>query len=80
MTGEALRVCVTGAAGQISYSLLGSIIDGSMFGTEQPVVLLLLDIEPAMGVLKGRSLENTRSLANRFYEARPFLRSRNGIV
>jgi hypothetical protein len=49
-------VCVTGAAGQISYSLLGLIADGSMFGAHQPVIIHLLDIEPAMESLKGKSI------------------------
>jgi hypothetical protein len=48
-----LRICVTGAAGHISYSLLDLIADGSMFGAQQPIILQLLDVESSMEVLKG---------------------------
>ena len=61
MQEKAIRVCVTGAAGQIAYSLLGSVIDGSMFETNQPVILHLLDIEPVMGVLRGKLLTDFRN-------------------
>jgi len=50
-------VCVTGAAGQIAYSLLYSIAKGDVFGKDTPVVLLLLDIAPMMGVLEGVVME-----------------------
>lgn len=48
---------VTGAAGQIAYSLLYQIASGSVFGPEQPVYLHLLDIAPMMGVLEGVVME-----------------------
>lgn len=54
---EPLRVCVTGAAGQIAYSLLHPIANGDVFGKDRPIVLLLLDIESMMGVLKGVVME-----------------------
>jgi len=54
---EALRVCVTGAAGQIAYSLLYSIGKGDVFGPDQPVVLLLLDIPPMMQAVEGVVME-----------------------
>ncbi|XP_078593497.1 malate dehydrogenase, cytoplasmic-like isoform X2 [Branchiostoma floridae x Branchiostoma japonicum] len=53
----ALRVCVTGAAGQIAYSLLYSVAKGDVFGKDQPVILTLLDIPPMMGVLEGVVME-----------------------
>src|SRR3954451_1387507 len=52
-----LRVAVTGAAGQIGYSLLFRIASGSMFGPEQPVILHLIEIEPALGALEGVVME-----------------------
>jgi len=54
-----LRVAVTGAAGQISYSLLFRIASGAMFGPEQPVILQLLEIpnEKAMKALEGVAME-----------------------
>ena len=52
-----LRVAVTGAAGQIGYSLLFRIASGSMFGPEQPVILHLIEIEPALSVLAGVVME-----------------------
>ncbi|XP_070496412.1 malate dehydrogenase, cytoplasmic [Chironomus tepperi] len=54
---EPIRVCVTGAAGQIAYSLLYMIANGDVFGREQKVILTLLDIEPMMGVLQGVVME-----------------------
>jgi malate dehydrogenase len=54
---ESLRVLVTGAAGQIAYSLLYSIAKGEVFGKEQPIELVLLDIEVMMGVLNGVVME-----------------------
>ncbi len=50
-------VAVTGAAGQIGYSLLFRIASGAMFGPEQPVVLHLIEIEPALPALGGVVLE-----------------------
>lgn len=55
--GEAVKVCVTGAAGQIGYSLLYMIANGDVFGKEQKVILTLLDITPMMGVLEGVVME-----------------------
>jgi len=52
-----IRVAVTGAAGQIGYSLLFRIADGSMFGADQPVILHLIEVEPAMPALGGVVME-----------------------
>ncbi len=52
-----VRVTVTGAAGQISYALLFRIASGSMLGSDQPVILQLLEITPAMGALEGVVME-----------------------
>lgn len=52
-----ITVTVTGAAGQIAYSLLFRIASGSMLGCDQPVNLRLLEIEPAMGALEGVVME-----------------------
>lgn len=52
-----LRVAVTGAAGQIGYSLLFRIASGSMFGPDQPVILHLIEIEPALPTLQGVVME-----------------------
>lgn len=52
-----VRVAVTGAAGQIGYALLFRIASGSMLGEDQPVILQLLDITPAMGALEGVRME-----------------------
>ena len=52
-----IRVAVTGAAGQIGYSLLFRIASGSMFGPEQPVILHLIEIEPALPALQGVVME-----------------------
>jgi len=58
MTAKApLRVVVTGAAGQIGYSLLYQIASGYVFGEDQPLILHLLDIAPMMGVLGGVVME-----------------------
>ena len=53
----AVKVAVTGAAGQISYSLLFRIASGQMLGADQPIILQLLEIPPAMGALKGVVME-----------------------
>lgn len=53
----AVRVAVTGAAGQISYSLLFRIASGHMLGNDQPVILQLLEITPALGALNGVIME-----------------------
>jgi malate dehydrogenase len=52
-----IRVAVTGAAGQIGYSLLFRIASGSMFGPNQPVILHLIEIEPALPALGGVVME-----------------------
>ncbi|MFD1216598.1 MULTISPECIES: malate dehydrogenase [Microbulbifer] len=52
-----VRVAVTGAAGQISYSLLFRIAAGEMLGKDQPVILQLLEITPALEALKGVAME-----------------------
>uniref|UniRef100_A0A8C5HQS2 Malate dehydrogenase n=1 Tax=Gouania willdenowi TaxID=441366 RepID=A0A8C5HQS2_GOUWI len=54
---EPIKVLVTGAAGQIAYSLLFSIAKGDVFGKDQPVILVLLDIPVMMGVLEGVVME-----------------------
>ena len=52
-----VRVAVTGAAGQIGYSLLFRIASGSMLGPNRPVVLQMLEIPPAMDALAGVAME-----------------------
>ncbi|GIX30389.1 MAG: hypothetical protein KatS3mg124_0861 [Porticoccaceae bacterium] len=52
-----VRVTVTGAAGQISYSLLFRIAAGEMLGPDQPVILQMLEIPPAMEALRGVAME-----------------------
>jgi malate dehydrogenase len=52
-----IRVAVTGAAGNIGYSLLFRIASGSMFGPDQPVILHLIEIEPALPALGGVVME-----------------------
>ncbi len=52
-----VRVAVTGAAGQISYSLLFRIAAGEMLGKDQPVILQLLEIKPALEALAGTVME-----------------------
>src|SRR6266480_4026852 len=57
MNTTPIRVAVTGAAGQIGYSLLFRIASGAMFGPNQPVVLHLIEIEPALPALNGVVME-----------------------
>src|SRR5262245_38034626 len=52
-----VRIAVTGAAGQIGYSLLFRIASGAMLGPDTPVVLRLLEITPALGALEGVRME-----------------------
>jgi len=52
-----IRVAVTGAAGQIGYALLCRIASGAMFGPNQPLILHLIEIEPALPVLSGVIME-----------------------
>lgn len=54
---QPMRVAVTGAAGQISYSLLFRIAAGDMLGPDQPVILQLLEIAPAMKAVDGVVME-----------------------
>ena len=54
---EPIRVAVTGAAGNISYSLLFRIASGEVFGADNPVILQLLEIPPAMKALEGVVME-----------------------
>ena len=57
MANEPIRVSVTGAAGQIGYSLLFRIASGALLGPDQPVHLSLLEITPALGALGGVAME-----------------------
>jgi malate dehydrogenase len=57
MSKTPLRVVVTGAAGQISYSLLGLIAKGDVFGTDQPIDLVMLDLSFAEAALGGVVME-----------------------
>jgi malate dehydrogenase len=57
MSTTPIRVAVTGAAGQIGYSLLFRIASGAMFGPNQPVILHLIEIEPALPALGGVVME-----------------------
>lgn len=59
MSKSPVRVLVTGAAGQIAYSLIPIIAKGDVFGADQPVILHLLDIPMCEGVLNGVVLEIT---------------------
>jgi malate dehydrogenase len=57
MNKQPIRVAVTGAAGQIGYSLLFRIASGALFGPDQPVILHLIEIEPALPALAGVVME-----------------------
>lgn len=57
MSKAPLRVAVTGAAGQIAYSLLFRIANGDMLGKDQPVILQLLDLPQAMAAVRGVVME-----------------------
>jgi len=57
MSRDPVRVVVTGAAGQIGYSLVFRIAAGEMLGPDQPVVLQMLEITPALGALEGVTME-----------------------
>jgi malate dehydrogenase len=57
MPASPVRVAVTGAAGQIGYSLLFRIASGQLLGPDQPVILQLLEITPALGALQGVVME-----------------------
>ncbi|MDH3299716.1 MAG: malate dehydrogenase [Acidimicrobiia bacterium] len=57
MSTSPARVTVTGAAGQIGYSLLFRIASGHLLGPDQPVILQMLEITPALGALDGVAME-----------------------
>src|SRR5688572_31468235 len=57
MSNSPIRVAVTGAAGQIGYSLLFRMASGAIFGPDQPVILHLIEIEPALPALGGVDME-----------------------
>jgi malate dehydrogenase len=57
MSTAPIRIAVTGAAGQIGYSLLFRIASGAIFGPSQPVILHLIEIEPALPALGGVVME-----------------------
>jgi malate dehydrogenase len=57
MSRDPVRVAITGAAGQIGYQLAFRIASGQMLGTDQPVILQLLEIPPALDALKGVAME-----------------------
>jgi len=57
MPNAPVRVAITGAAGQIGYSLLFRVASGALLGPDQPVILQLLEIPPAMGALNGVVME-----------------------
>ena len=57
MSKAPVRVTVTGAAGQIGYSLLFRIASGALLGEDQPVILQMLEITPALGALEGVAME-----------------------
>jgi malate dehydrogenase len=52
-----VRIAITGAAGQIGYQLAFRIASGQMLGPDQPVILQLLEIPPALGALQGVAME-----------------------
>jgi malate dehydrogenase len=54
---DPVRVAITGAAGQIGYSLLFRVASGHLLGPDQPVILHLLEITPALDALKGVAME-----------------------
>ena len=57
MSASPVRVAVTGAAGAIGYSLLFRVASGALLGPDQPVILQLLEITPALGALQGVVME-----------------------
>src|SRR5919204_1276435 len=54
---DAIRVAVTGAAGQVAYAMLGRLASGEVFGPDRKVILQLLEIPQAMGTLEGVAME-----------------------
>jgi len=57
MQDQPIRVAVTGAAGQIGYSLVFRLASGAMLGPDRPVILQMLEIPPALGALEGVAME-----------------------
>src|SRR5436190_11108376 len=57
MAKTPVRVAITGAAGQIGYSLLYRVAHGDLLGPDQPIILQLLEITPALGALQGVVME-----------------------
>src|SRR5262245_46030042 len=57
MSNSPIRVAVTGAAGQIGYALVFRIASGALLGPQQPVILHLIEIEPALTALGGVVME-----------------------
>src|SRR3979411_2851069 len=57
MAKPPVHVTVTGAAGQIGYALVHRVATGQLLGPDQPIVLRLLEIEPALPALEGVALE-----------------------
>jgi malate dehydrogenase len=64
-----VQVTVTGAAGQIGYALLFRIASGQMLGPDQPIVLRMLEIEPAMKALEGVAMLHSMVLTSKTEEA-----------
>src|SRR2546421_290202 len=60
---DPVRVAVTGAAGQIGYSLVFRIASGSMLGPDQPLILHLLEITPALDALRVIAMNNADGIA-----------------
>ena len=74
-----VRVTVTGAAGQIGYSLVFRIASGQLLGPDQPVDLRLLEIPPAMGALEGVAMEIVDCAFPLLSRARPARQSRRRV-
>ncbi len=54
---DAIRVAVTGAAGQVAYAMLARLASGEVFGPDRKVILQLLEITPALPALEGVVME-----------------------
>src|SRR5215831_3623967 len=63
MANPPVHVAVTGAAGQIGYSIVFRIASGQLLGPEQPIALSLLEIPQAMGALEGVAMERVELLS-----------------
>lgn len=68
MSKTPIRVVVTGAAGQISYSLLALIAKGDVFGSDQPIDLVMLDLPFAADAMKGVEMELQVYIYLEFYK------------